>query len=613
MQTCWAALSGRTIAMRPLTRDSLPHLVRCGYEAVRLSISTAGARIARRLVGHRLGPGCEFYGAPILRRLPGTRITVGARCRFRSAVWSNLAGINRPCVLATVGEGARLEIGDDCGFSGTVIGAGESVTIGARVMAGVNTMISDTDWHPVDCRRSRGRRRRRHRAGRRSATTSGSAPTCWCSRARASAPARPSRRAASSPARSRPACWRAAYRRGSCARCHRLAMLSVLALALLPPCDFTIREKDDWRHVNDADKTVICVAAAPTYSYEDVGVVQLSASGTADKPRWLRWANDDPSVHPALVPAASTAAISQFDVTGSHWIIDRLVVRDAIYQPRVMGTGNLLQRMVFEKPRPWSGRPVGLMLAFWTGDGNAVVDSVFREPYRAKGIDSYAIYIHQAGRITIQGNEFIDLVDGVSNGPEAGGGNRIVGNEFYQTSASYTDCHGHFDPHGKCSCAEGMAVVPKGPADQAESYIERNLVWGFRKSDPECGGSGTPGVAFDFGSEAGSPLRPMLTRHFTVRDNVIIAQVPNAIYLGRKVEDISFVNNYISGADHGISNSYGQRIRITANTFFANGIDYDTGPAAWDTVYEANRRAGDGELCVTTRHLTSPVPLCVPF
>ncbi len=382
---------------------------------------------------------------------------------------------------------------------------------------------------------------------------------------------------------------------------------------MLPACDFTIRTKADWAHVNDPDKTVICVAPAPTYTVEDLGIVQLAASGTAARPRWLRWANDDESVHPALVPADQTAAISQFDVTGSHWVLDRLVVRDAIYQPRVMGTDNVLRRMVFEKPRAWTGRPTGLMLQFTSGSDNALVDSVFREPYRAPGIDSYAVYIHEAERITIRGNEFIDMVDGVQNGPDAGGSNRIIGNEFYHTPASYTDCHGNFDPKGKCSCAEGMAVVAKGPAEKPESYIERNLVWGFRRTDPVCAGSGTPGVVFDFGSWAGSPLQPMLTRHFTVRDNVIIADVPHAIYTGEKVEDLAIVNNYISGADSAIENVYGKRLTITANTFFGNGIDYNTSPLARDTVYAGNRKAGNDTLCVTTRHLTSPGTLCVKF
>ena len=136
--------------MRPVNRDSLPHLVRVAWELSRSWACTLRTRVRAAWWGIELGSGCEFHGAPILRRLPGTRLTVGARGRFRSATWSNLAGINRPCVLATVGEGAVLRIGDDCGFSGTVVGAALSVTIGNRVMAGVNTMISDTDWHPVD-------------------------------------------------------------------------------------------------------------------------------------------------------------------------------------------------------------------------------------------------------------------------------------------------------------------------------------------------------------------------------------------------------------------------------------------------------------------------------
>ncbi len=136
--------------MRPLNRDSLPHLVRCARELLLRTMSTFLARSYARWWGVELGEGCTFYGAPLLRRLPGTRIAIGERCVFRSAVWSNLAGLNRPCVLATLGEGAQLTIGEDCGFSGTVIGAARSVAIGARVMAGANTMISDTDWHPVD-------------------------------------------------------------------------------------------------------------------------------------------------------------------------------------------------------------------------------------------------------------------------------------------------------------------------------------------------------------------------------------------------------------------------------------------------------------------------------
>jgi hypothetical protein len=392
-------------------------------------------------------------------------------------------------------------------------------------------------------------------------------------------------------------------------------MLGVLAAALLPACNFTIRTVADWQRVNDSDKTVICVAAAPTYTYEQVGIVQLTASGTADKPRWLRWSNQNESLHPALVPAGQTAAVAQFDLRGSYWIIDRIVVRDAIAEPRIFGTGNVLQRMVFEKPRAWAGRNIGLMLNFWSGSDNTIVDSVFRDPFRAPGVDGYAIYINEAERITVRGNEFIDLVDGVSNGPLAGGGNRFVENEFYQTSASYTDCSGRFDPQGSCACSEGMAVSHKGPATKPESFVERNLVWGFKKTDPRCAGTGTPGIAFDFGAAGGggSPPTPTLTRHFTVRDNIVIADMPFAIYLGREIEDVAFIGNYVAEADYGISNAYGQRVTVQGNIFFHNGNDYVTGPSAQGTIYQDNRRAGTGQLCVTIRHITNPDRLCTAY
>jgi len=136
--------------MRPISLDSIPHLANCLIELLRGRISTHKTAWKARYWGVKLGRGCSFYGAPIFRRLPGSKILVGARCTFRSAAWSNLAGINHPCILATLGENAVILIGDDSGFSGAAIGAAQSVTIGDRVMVGANSSISDTDWHPVD-------------------------------------------------------------------------------------------------------------------------------------------------------------------------------------------------------------------------------------------------------------------------------------------------------------------------------------------------------------------------------------------------------------------------------------------------------------------------------
>lgn len=57
-------------------------------------------------------------------------------------------------MFSTLKQGASIRIGECCGFSGTVIGAAKSVSIGNNVRCGANTLITDTDWHTDDIRTS---------------------------------------------------------------------------------------------------------------------------------------------------------------------------------------------------------------------------------------------------------------------------------------------------------------------------------------------------------------------------------------------------------------------------------------------------------------------------
>lgn len=76
------------------------------------------------------------------------------RCKrtFNSAHDSNLIGVNRPCMVSTLKEGAEIRIGSNCGFSGTVIGCATKIIIENNVRCGANKMISDTVWHTDDPR-----------------------------------------------------------------------------------------------------------------------------------------------------------------------------------------------------------------------------------------------------------------------------------------------------------------------------------------------------------------------------------------------------------------------------------------------------------------------------
>jgi len=138
--------------MRKLDRDSLPHLVECLRRHALKRWHTWWGRLAASWWGVNLAPGCSFHGLPRFRRHPGSRISIGASCRFNSGHVSNLIGVNRPCIVATLAQGAEVEIGAHCGLSGTVIGCATRVVLGDNVQCGANTLINDTDWHTDDPR-----------------------------------------------------------------------------------------------------------------------------------------------------------------------------------------------------------------------------------------------------------------------------------------------------------------------------------------------------------------------------------------------------------------------------------------------------------------------------
>jgi acetyltransferase-like isoleucine patch superfamily enzyme len=90
---------------------------------------------------------CQFYGLPYFQRHPHSTIEIGNRCIFRSDQTSNLIGVNRKSILSTHKTGAKIKIGDNCGFSGVSIGAASEIIIGNNVLCGANVVITDFDWH----------------------------------------------------------------------------------------------------------------------------------------------------------------------------------------------------------------------------------------------------------------------------------------------------------------------------------------------------------------------------------------------------------------------------------------------------------------------------------
>ncbi len=102
--------------------------------------------------GVKIGKGCRFNGKMHFNRIQECCISIGEKCIFNSNHKSNLIGVYSPCMISTISKGAIIEIGDNCGFSGTVIGAALHIKLGNNVRCGANTLITDSDWHTDDYR-----------------------------------------------------------------------------------------------------------------------------------------------------------------------------------------------------------------------------------------------------------------------------------------------------------------------------------------------------------------------------------------------------------------------------------------------------------------------------
>lgn len=122
------------------------------FNKINLILWTTYNRINMSLRGINYGSNSKFFGRTKFFKGGNSIIVIDKNCTFRSKSTSNLIGINRPCIISTFGNNCKITIGDNSGFSGTVIGCFKEITIGNNVLCGANTLITDFDWHPDDPR-----------------------------------------------------------------------------------------------------------------------------------------------------------------------------------------------------------------------------------------------------------------------------------------------------------------------------------------------------------------------------------------------------------------------------------------------------------------------------
>ena len=114
-------------------------------------------RASLKRAGVIVGRGVRLVGPPIVSVAEDSSIDIGEGSILISrAQWTAL-GVSRRVILRTLLPGAEISIGRDVGMSGTTICAAQSVAVGDRVLFGADSMVVDTDFHPVDSVPRKGR------------------------------------------------------------------------------------------------------------------------------------------------------------------------------------------------------------------------------------------------------------------------------------------------------------------------------------------------------------------------------------------------------------------------------------------------------------------------
>ncbi|MEE1080248.1 MAG: acyltransferase [Bacteroidales bacterium] len=110
------------------------------------AVYTAFASLYAKCIGVTLGRNVWFYGKVTFDRCPYSQISIGDNCLFISSCQMNQL-CQKSTILRTSTPVAKIEIGNNCGFSSVRIVSEAGVKIGDHVSIGANTVIYDTDGH----------------------------------------------------------------------------------------------------------------------------------------------------------------------------------------------------------------------------------------------------------------------------------------------------------------------------------------------------------------------------------------------------------------------------------------------------------------------------------
>lgn len=118
--------------------------------ALRRLLALPYARVYFWLCGVTWGRRWRVFGTPMIQRFRGSIIEIGNGVSLRSWRSSNPLASGKPITLSTRSTDAVIRIGCDVDITSVTIVAAQLIVVGDRTVIGANSVVIDTDFHPLD-------------------------------------------------------------------------------------------------------------------------------------------------------------------------------------------------------------------------------------------------------------------------------------------------------------------------------------------------------------------------------------------------------------------------------------------------------------------------------
>ena len=122
-------------------------IIRKAFMVMESAFYTPIGRVQLFLNGVHIQKGLKVRGIMKIFVTRRGKVLIGENFRVNSGNRYNIIGRQQKTTLWVDG---KLEIGNNVGISSTAIICNHSITIGNNVIVGGNTVIYDTDFHPID-------------------------------------------------------------------------------------------------------------------------------------------------------------------------------------------------------------------------------------------------------------------------------------------------------------------------------------------------------------------------------------------------------------------------------------------------------------------------------